>query len=250
MNRLEEIEKRLNTIRQEIEVDGADLDALETEVTTLTEERKGLMDSVEKRKTLVNTVANLQGAEIIKDFKEERRMPEVNGVNSIEYKNAFLKNLLGEQLTEVEERAFVHTTVNTEQVIPEELQNKIYSTMEEAHPILADVQVLRTGTVITIVKHTAIVAGDAKIVAEGVANDDEQNTFVNVSLNGKDFSKHVYFSYRLGKMSIPAFEQYLVKEISDRIGAAMAADIYAQIKADLAATNKFAAATPGTLLIF
>ena len=50
-------------------------------------------------------------------------------------------------------------------------------------------------------------------------------------------------------MSIPAFEQYLVKEIADRIGAAMARDIIAQIKTDLAVGNKQDAATPGTLVM-
>lgn len=121
--------------------------------------------------------------------------------------------------------------------------------MEESHPLLADVQVLRTGAVITIAKHTAIVAGDAKEVAEGAANDDEENTFVNVSLSGKDFSKHIDFSYRLGKMAIPAFEQYLVTEIANRLGAAMTADIVAQIKKDLAVANKVSAVVPGTLAL-
>ncbi len=110
--------------------------------------------------------------------------------------------------------------------------------MEEQHPILQDIQILRTGTVLSIVKHVSIDEGDAKAVAEGVANDDEKNTFVNVSLTGKDFSKHVDFSYRLGKMAIPAFEEYLVKEIGNRIGSAMADDIVAQIKSDMNAENK------------
>ena len=242
MNRLEEIEKRLNTIRQEIEADGADLDALGTEIDELQEERKGINDRAEQRKNTLDKIANMPTPTVI-EKQEERgaeQMPELLGVDSKEYRNAFLKNLIGEKLTEVEERAFVHTTANTEAVIPTDLQNKIYSQMEEKHPLLADVQILRTGTVLQIVKHTSIDAGDAKQVAEGEANEDEKNTFVNVSLSGKDFSKHVDFSYRLGKMAIPAFEEYLVTEISNRIGSAMADDIVAQIKLDVNADNKIA----------
>ncbi len=250
-SRLQEIEERLSAIHNELEAEGADLDALETEIKALKEERKGIKDNAEKRTKLINQVSNSTGLNVIKGFKNEDKEEKDADKKemAINYRNAFLKKLLGEQLTEVEERAYVHTTTNTDAVIPEELQNKIYSTMEEAHPILKDVQVLRTGAVISIVKHTAIVAGDAAVVAEGVANDDEQNTFVNVTLSGKDFSKHVDFSYRMGKMAIPAFEQYLVKEIADRIGAAMAADIIAQIKTDLAVGNKNNAATPGTLVM-
>ena len=157
--------------------------------------------------------------------------------------------MIGLSLTDEEERAFVHTTENTGQVIPKELQNKIYSTMEEVHPLLKDVNVLQTGTVITIVKHTAIAAGDAKNVDENEANVDEQNTFVNVEITGQDISKHVDFSYRLGKLAIPAFEQYLVNELGARIGSQWAKNIVAQIKKDLNANNKIAAATIGTLAL-
>lgn len=241
MNRLKEIEERLAVIRGEVDSDKPDLnlDDLEKEINDLTEERKKIQGDIEQRKKLRKRVADLPGATVIEEFEDgDGEVEKRFNADSKEYRNAFLKTLLNEKLSEVEERAFVHTTENTDAVIPTELQNKIYSNMEEAHPILADVQILRTGAVISIVKHTAIVAGDAKQVAEGEANDDEQNTFVNVTLSGKDFSKHVDFSYRLGKMAIPAFEQYLVKEIGDRIGAAMAEDIIAQIKGDLAVDNK------------
>lgn len=252
MNKLKEIEERLSIIKTEIDGEGADLDALETEITDLKEERKALVEKIEKRKTLLDGIANDPDLKVIKNFeerKEEKTMEKGYNSTSTEYRNAFLKNLLGEDLTEVEKRAYVHTTENTGAVIPTELQNRIYSTMEEAHPLLRDVQVLRTGAVISIAKHTTIVAGDAANVAEGAANDDEENTFVNVTLSGKDFSKHVDFSYRLGKMAIPAFEQYLVTEIANRLGAAMTADIVAQIKADLAVDNNVSATVPGTLAL-
>jgi len=250
MNRFKQIEERLKAIHEELALEGADLTALEKEINDLKAEKKTLEDNAEKRKGLINQVANSTDLNVIKGFKkeDEEEKREINKKeNEMNYRSAFLKNLLGEKLSEVEERAYIHTTTNSEVLVPTETLDKIYSTMEEAHPILKDVQMLRTGAVISIVKHTAIVAGDAKVVLEGVANDDEENTFVNVTLSGKDFSKHVDFSYRLGKMAIPAFEQYLVKEIADRIGAAMARDIITQIKADLAVANKFSAVTPGAL---
>ena len=239
--RLEEINKRMAAIGVEIEKEDADLDALNVEVDELKEERQAILDKAEKRKNLMSEVANMKDVTVIEKHEEERgnsKVEQTFGADSKEYRNAFLKNLIGENLTEVEERAFTHTTENTGQVVPTELQNKIYSTMEEKHPLLADVQILRTGTVLQIVKHVSIDEGDAKQVAEAEANQDEKNTFVNVSLSGKDFSKHVDFSYRLGKMAIPAFENYLVNEISNRIGSAMADDIVAQIKKDVNADNK------------
>ena len=73
MNRLQEIEERLAAIKLEIDADGADLDALETEISALKEERKCIMDKVEKRKNLIDGIINLPDANIIKDFKEERK---------------------------------------------------------------------------------------------------------------------------------------------------------------------------------
>lgn len=230
------------------------LEELDKEVDALEQRKLDIEKDVEVRKALLDKVAKAEDAEVIeiansKHIEERNKMDKQYDNTSVEFRNAFLKNLMGKELTEIEERAFLHTTANTDAVIPEALENKIYSNMEEQHPILADVNVLRTGTVISIAKHTEIVAGDAAKKGEGEANDDEQNTFINVTLAGNKFTKHVDLSYELDAMSIPAFEQYLVQEIGARLGAAMARDIVAQIKTDVAAANKFEAATPGTLAL-
>lgn len=246
MRTLKEIEKRLSEITLEVEKEGADLEALKKETDQLIAERTKLLAEEQARKALLEDIAK-GGGIVTKTFDDgSKKTPSVEEQEAA-YRSAFLKNLLGEKLNETEERAFLHTTENTGAVIPKELLNKIYTNMEEKHPILKDVNVLRSGAVISIVKHTAIAAGDAKAVAEGTAADDEQNTFVNVTLSGKEFKKKIKFSYRLGKMAIPAFEAYLIREISDRLGSVMAADVIAQIKADLTGANKFNAATQGKL---
>lgn len=243
--RLSEIENRLKEIKAELEKEDADIDALNKETNDLLTERKKILEDIETRDTILKNIANEEIGVEVRSFKEE----VAPSVDKDLVKRAFLKNLLGEELTKEERVAFVHTTENTEAVVPTELQNQIYSYMEEKHPLLADVNVLRTGVVMSFVKHTAIVQGDAKEVGEAEANDDEQNTFVNVTLSGKDFSKHVDFSYRLGKMAIPAFETYLVKEIGDRLAAAMTRDIVAQIKEDVAEENQITAATAGEITL-
>jgi len=237
---LDEIQKRMAQIATEVDHEDADLDKLDEELTELRSKQTVILDKAEKRKKMLEDIANDPNATVLESQKKEERggMTDKLGIDSVEYRNAYLKTLLGEELTDIEQRAYTHTTANSGAVVPTKLVDKIYSNMEEAHPLLKDVQVLRTGAVLTIAKHVSIDAGDAKEVAEGVANDDEKNTFVDVTLAGKDFSKHVDFSYRLGKMSIPAFEQYLVNEIGERIGSAMTRDIVAQIYKDVNAANK------------
>lgn len=247
--RLKKIEERLKQIMGLLEQEGADLQALKTEADALMAERASLLEAEETRKALLKQISEGGVGEMVGQFPgtgatPEQRMEMDDDRRETLYRNAWLKTLLEYELTAEERAAYTHTTENTGAVVPKQVLDRIYSTMEEKHPILADIQTLRTGTVISIAKHTTIVKGDAKAVAEGAANDDEQNTIVEVTLSGKDYSKHVKFSYRLGKMAIPAFQAYLEKELGDRIGAAIAKDVVAQIKTDLNSGNKMTPAVP------
>ena len=103
---------------------------------------------------------------------------------------------------------------------------------------LEDITIYRTGTILEVVKHTAVAQGKAKKVDEGAANDDEKNTLVKVTLSGHDFSKHVDLSYAEAEMSIDALESYLVNEIATSIGEAMAEDVVTTIGTGVAAANK------------
>ena len=246
MSRIEEIEARLSAIAAELEDDGADLPALEQEVRNLKEERKNIMDGMEKREQIRREVAGGAG-EVRKKFAPEVRDERSYGADSKEYRNAFLKNLLGAEMTKEERAAFVHVTTNTSAVLPTTMLNQIWDLVSKQHSIMGDITIYRTGTILEVVKHTAIAQGAAKSVAENTANDDEQNTFVKVTLSGKDFSKHVDISYAMERMSIDALEQYLVSEVSASLGDAMASDVITQIGTDMESDNKIESAAAQTL---
>ena len=69
-------------------------------------------------------------------------------------------------------------------------------------------------------------------------SEDEQNTFVKVTLAGHDFSKHIDISYAAAKMSVNALERYLTDEIAAGLGEAMADDVVAAIQNGINAANK------------
>ena len=69
--RLNDIEKRMNEIKLEIESDGADLDALDKEVDSLLEERKGIMKRAEQRKALQNEVANMTDVTVLESYSND-----------------------------------------------------------------------------------------------------------------------------------------------------------------------------------
>ena len=118
---MQEIEERLAAIKLEIDADGADLDALETEIKTLTEERKTINDKIVKRQNLVNSIVDLPKENIIKDFKEERKDMELTREDilaSKEYRSSFFKTLQGKELNEAEKRAMTSAAASAGAAIP------------------------------------------------------------------------------------------------------------------------------------
>lgn len=173
--------------------------------------------------------------------KENNKMMTINDATSVEYKNAYLKNLLGKELTSLENEAFVHTTTNTPGVLPTILADEIWDLVSEQNAILGDVTMYRTGTILEVTRHTEIKKGKGKKTAEGVANDDVENTFTKVTLSGNDFVATVTLSYASALMSLDAFEAYLVSEIASTIGSAMAKDVVDTVTTDIDASNKISA---------
>lgn len=70
----DDVEKRMSEIKEELEKDDADIEALEKEVDQLEARKKQLKESAEKRKTLMQKVASGEG-EIV-----ETRTTETNGL--------------------------------------------------------------------------------------------------------------------------------------------------------------------------
>ena len=250
--------EQLETRRAEIESINAetyegDIEELRKEMDTI-EARKAELEEMEARKKNAELLQNHEVTPQKTDKPEERRN-DMFALDSKEYRTAWCKEMLGMALTDEERTAFVHTTGTTSgqtagYTIPTTLLNKIWDLIEGKHAILGDITIYRTGTILEVAKRTAIAAGDAATVAEATAPaNDENNTFAKVTLSGKDFAKTVEISYALGIMSIDGFEQFIVNEIADRLGAALAADIITQIGTDYYSSgNDLDVATSGKVV--
>ena len=249
--------EQLETRRAEIENINAetyegDIEELRKEMDTI-EARKAELEEMEARTKAAEQLAKheVEPQKTIKPTENEGRK-NMFAVDSNEYRVAWDKMMLGLPMTEEERTAFTHTTGTTSgqtagYTIPTTLVNKIWDLIEGKHAILGDITIYRTGTILEVVKRTAIAAGDAGTVNEAAApSNDENNTFAKVTLAGKDFAKTVKISYALGIMSMDGFESFIVNEIGDRLGAALAADIITQIGTDYDSThNDLDAATSG-----
>lgn len=240
--RVDEINTRLAEIRGMIDTATAEeLIALEAEVEQLTAERQQLENDAQTRQQLRdNIAAGLVTGTTIENHEEENTMENRNfTLASEEYRSAFLKNLRGEEMTEVETRAFTHLTTNTEKPLPTVMQNRIIDLIGEAHPIVADVYTMNSNTSITIPVCKSI-AADAGASEEGGASNELQFVWDDINLSGDDYTAAVKLSYKMQRMAIPAFEDYIVSQIAARLGSKLAAGIVAAIKAGIADENTVA----------
>ena len=180
--------------------------------------------------------------------QEQRKA--VPGVESPEYRNAWLKNLASEmgitqfgEMTKEERDAFVHTTANTEALVPVNILNRIIELVDSEYPILNDATPSAMVQGFCIPRHKAIIQGDAAVTNEGVANDDEEDDFDYLPLTGVEIKKHLDRTRKMKWQSIGAFEDWIVTNIAERIGVAKEGRILTQL-AD--ATYGIAAANIGT----
>ena len=211
--RIDEINTRLAAIQTELETaTGDQLTALEQEVNDLTAERQQIENEVQTRQQMrANIAAGLVTGTTIETHTEEDNNMENRTFTpaSEEYRSAFLKNLRGAEMTEVEKRAFTFLTTNTPAPLPTVMQNRIIDLIGEAHPIVADVYRLDSHTAITIPVAKAIKA-DAGKTAEGAASNELEIEFTNVNLSGEDYTANVKLTYMMANMAIPAFEDYQI----------------------------------------
>lgn len=237
--RIDEINTRLAAIQTELETaEGDVLTALEKETSDLIAERTRLQNEINTRQELRGKVAAGLVGTVTETHKEEKKMENRTfTLESEEYRSAFLKRLRREDLTEVEQRAFTFLTTNTSAPLPTQMQNRIIDLIGEAHPIVADVYRLDSNSAISIPVAKSIKA-DAGKSAEGAAANELEIEFDDVTLSGEDFTANVVLSYKMLHMAIPAFEDYLVRMISERLGAKLATDIVAKIKEKMNAANK------------
>ena len=186
----EQLEARLAELTDETSEekrDSLDNDALEARI----EEMEAIKAEIEARKAAAaeearkaEEMAQKQGEEII----DERNVKPME-LNSMEYRNLWLKNLQG-NLNEEEARAYTSANTNA---VPTIISDKFFEKMKKLAPMLSEITLLR-------------VAGNLKFVAEGTRNpatakhtensalDASADATVSVTLGGFEFMKVIQIS--------------------------------------------------------
>ena len=193
-----------------------DLEGRKAEISAIDHELEARQKAAEEAEALRQAVAAGHDP-VIKTFEEERKMSYE--VNTPEYRDAFLRNLQGKELT-AEER----TAVVANAAIPTETANKIWGKME-LYPILNAIDVMHIpGNVILPVEGTI---NAAAVVAMGTAATDGADTLTPVSLGAYKLIKTVEITADVKAMAIPAFEDWLVDRLANKLFRLVAAKVSA-----------------------
>lgn len=156
----------------------------------------------------------------------------------------------GNELSDVERRAFTHLTSNTGSVTPVEVKNEIISLIEGSAVLYGDVRKEGFKHQFELPRHKSIKAGDAAKTKEGEAPADEQNEFDSITLTGVEIKKTVKLSRKMAVQSLEGFEQYLINETAGRLSVAANAHVvtrFGETELGILAANKINAAKAGTL---
>lgn len=219
--RIDEINTRLAAIADEIDnATGDALTALETEVNNLTDERKQILGEVQKRQQLRNDIAagKITGPVIEKKEEDKKMENRTFDVGSAEYREAYLLNLQGRELT-AEQRAAVSASA----AIPTQTLNRIEAYLEES-PILSRVDMTYIPGNVTIpVEGTN---ADASWVAMGTASTDSADSITSISLAAYKLIKTVEITADVEAMAIDAFETWLVGALAAKIEKALDAAVF------------------------
>ena len=225
MTRLEQIEARLAEIAKEIRSKEAEnkteeeLVKLEEEVRSLQEEKSGILKAAEKRASLEKAIAEgRSGVDVTPDLlkgvkmdMEERKFDFA----SPEYRAAWLKNIRGIEMSDIEKRALTTAAGSAGAAVPVSTVNKIVEKVKEYCPILNKIELLHVAGSVTLPAEGT--TADAQKHAEGAAITADEDTLVKVTLAGYEITKLVTVSKSVVTMSIDAFENWLVNKIARKV---------------------------------
>ena len=232
------VEQRMAAIRIEMESDTADIDALSAEVDELEKRRNQLADLAQRRQALRGRVASGTEGTTIRNFGSDiiGTPGQSYHAGSPEYRTAWLKNIavrdgkyLFGEMSKEERAAFTVTTENTTVPVPTTIMNRIVDLVESSTALYADATKSGMTSGFSIPRLKAIVQGDAKVTDEGAANDDEQDTFDYLALDGVEIKKHLVISRKMTWQSIDAFETWVVEHLAKRIGNAKDKRCFSQL---------------------
>ena len=218
-----DIEKRAKEIKQIVDTDpNADIASLNIELEGLKQAKANIEQRSQKPAQQFNPIT---GASFETGASYEATEGDVFA--SAEYRSAFFKNLLGQKLTTFEDAAYkramnlvetekradaFNTVTSAAAVLPTATLNEVIKKARTMGGLLPHCRGFNLPTKLSVPVGTP--ATKAAWHVEGAAVESEKNTTVAVAFNGYEILKVFSISAAAKKMSIAAFESYIIDELN------------------------------------
>ena len=217
---VEELMERRDAIVAELDAPEADLDALEEETRAIKaelEERK----AEEARKAEIRAEVAAGAGKVVKVFREEetRKENKMYGVETREYRNAWVKNIVGRDL-DAEERAAL---TSAGAVIPTMTVNAIWDRLVKPAELLGRVDVTQFPSYVRFPKATTVNAATAQAVGGTINESSDVVSYADLVPN--EYVKLLTVGADIDHMAIDAIHDWIVNNLTDSIRYAINKDI-------------------------
>ena len=216
---IDELLERRSAIAAEIDLPEADLDALAREA-------EDIRNELEERKATENKKAELRAqvaqadAEVIETFTAEvREEKKMFGIETREYRDAWVKNLIHREMNEEERAALTAAGA----VIPTMTVNEVWDRLVKDAELLGKVDVTQFPTYVRFPKATTVGAAASAAVGGPITESSDVVGYVDLVPN--EYTKLLTVGADIDHMAIPAVHDWIVRNLTDSIRYAINKDV-------------------------
>ena len=214
---IEELNERRTAIAAELDAPEADLDALEEEARAIKAEIDNRVAEEAKRNEIREAVANGEG-EVTKTFKTEERK-EMFTVDSVEYRDAWTKRIIGRDLSD-EERSALSAAAN---VIPKMTVDAVWDKLVKDAELLGKVDVTQFPTYVRFPVATTNNAATAHAIGTTITESSDVIGYVDLVPN--EYVKLLTVGADIDHMAVSAVHDWIVDNLVGQIRYAINKDI-------------------------
>lgn len=252
LQRSEELTARSEAIAEEIRAEGADVSALAAESDENIAERKAITAELENRKAAKQAAEEARAAEFAEAEKNiktkgENKMSENRfAVDTVEYRDAWVKKLIGREISE-EERAALATAAN---VIPKMTVNAVWDKLVKPAELLGKVDVTQFPNYVRFPVATTNNAATAHAIGTTITESSDVIGYVDLIPN--EYVKLLTVGADIEHMAVPAVHDWIVDNLVGQIRYAINKDILVgsgtnALKGITQSVNANATPIPGTV---
>lgn len=216
--KMEDVEARLEEIRGLLDAPDADLTALNAEVDQLTQRKADIIKAAEERKALEAKV--LENGTTVRTFeKETKKMADNFAIDTIEYRNAWVKSISNRDMS-VEERAAL-TAAGA--VIPTMTVNAVWDKLIKPAELLNRVDVSQFPNYVRFPKATTVNAATGQAVGTTITESSDVVGYTD--LTPFEYVKLLTVGADIEHMSIGALHDWIVDNLVGSIRAKINSDV-------------------------